>query len=212
MSEYEKYLLRTTQRIIEVLEEHANSGEEKVLVGELMPEFIQRGIFEKDYNKGNGLRKFLNNLQSEGRLGLIPYAKKSGNKWHFIFHASSKYDRSDSDEKYVVDICDRVIGECGLRQHRFDFLKGKRNLPVDIFYPKHSLVIEFMEEHHSFQKFNDIKNYDELKRKVLRENGIVLLEIEFLDFAYNSKYRIIRREMEDVLVVDKLIRTKINLE
>ena len=32
--------------------------------------------------------------------------------------------RDTSDEAYVIDLCDRVLGIPGLRQHRFDWLLG----------------------------------------------------------------------------------------
>lgn len=47
-----------------------------------------------------------------------------------------------SDEKYIIDLCDEVLGEQAKRQHTFDFLRGdpnsagkRRKLPVDAFYP-----------------------------------------------------------------------------
>ena len=33
-----------------------------------------------------------------------------------------------SDEKYIIDLCDRILGETAKRQHRFDYQnKGKAN-------------------------------------------------------------------------------------
>ena len=54
-----------------------------------------------------------------------------------------KNKRSDSDESYVIDLCDEVLGELALRQHTFDFLRGDpsesclsgKKLPVDAYYP-----------------------------------------------------------------------------
>jgi hypothetical protein len=64
--------------------------------------------------------------------------------------------RADSDEHYLIDICDRVLGRTALRQHRFDFLVGDpgrsgrcARLPVDAWYPDLKLVIEVMEVQHS---------------------------------------------------------------
>ena len=60
------------------------------------------------------------------------------------------------DEAYVLALCDRALGTVGLRQHRFDFLKGDpgkrgvcRRLPVDAYYPDQRLVIEYRERQHS---------------------------------------------------------------
>lgn len=209
MSEYEKNLSFRIHQINKILDTYSKIGEEKIIVGELMPEFIEKGIFEKDHNNGQGLRMFLSNLQSEGRLGLIPYAKQSGSKWYFVFHTQPKYSRTNSDEKYVIDLCDEVIGKPGIRQHRFPFLKGKRTLPVDVYYPNHSLVIEYLEDYHTDLKFGNKPNHDDLRRTVLNQHQITLLEIEFLDFAYDSKYRIIRRKEVDLMVIKKLIAGKI---
>jgi very-short-patch-repair endonuclease len=58
--------------------------------------------------------------------------------------------RQDSDEAYVLDLCDEILGEQGSRQHRFDWLlsdpgaSGRRvRLPVDSYWPGHRLVVEY---------------------------------------------------------------------
>lgn len=66
-------------------------------------------------------------------------------------------DRSKSDEHYVLDLCDDVLGVHGLRQSTFEWLRGdpslKRplgtKLPVDAYWPAFGLVVEFQEEQHS---------------------------------------------------------------
>ena len=47
-----------------------------------------------------------------------------------------KKNRQSSDEHYVIDLCDEVLGLKASRQHRFDFLKGDTGvrLPVDAYY------------------------------------------------------------------------------
>ena len=47
--------------------------------------------------------------------------------------------RNLSEETYVIDLCDEVLGTVALRQHRFDFLRGDagpgkqgKRLPVDV--------------------------------------------------------------------------------
>lgn len=64
--------------------------------------------------------------------------------------------RSASDEAWIIDLCDAVLGQKALRQHRFPFLLGdpnrrgrKAHLPVDAFYPDLKLVIEYHECQHS---------------------------------------------------------------
>ena len=53
--------------------------------------------------------------------------------------------RTDSDEYYVLDICDEILRKTGSRQHSFHFLCGDRGtrLHVDIFYQDIKLVIEY---------------------------------------------------------------------
>lgn len=69
----------------------------------------------------------------------------------------------DSDEVFVLDVCDLILGEQGLRQHCFDWLRGdpnaqgsSRRLPVDAYYPKHRLVVEY----HEIQHFRAVPHFD----------------------------------------------------
>ena len=73
------------------------------------------------------------------------------------------------DEKYIIDLCDKVLGYEARRQRRFDFLKGDKaekikengksviknvmkeagvRLPVDAYYEELNLVIEYHERQH----------------------------------------------------------------
>jgi hypothetical protein len=63
--------------------------------------------------------------------------------------------RVESDETYVLDLCDEVLAERGSRQHRFDWLVGdpgrsgrRVRLPVDSFWAGHRLVVEYREVQH----------------------------------------------------------------
>jgi hypothetical protein len=63
--------------------------------------------------------------------------------------------REVSDEAYVLDLCDELLGEPGLRQHRFEWLLGDPGaagrsvkLPVDAYYPQNRLVLEYRERQH----------------------------------------------------------------
>lgn len=53
--------------------------------------------------------------------------------------------RKNSDEYYVIDLCDEVLGKQAIRQCTFDFLRGDtgRKLPVDAFYEELNLHNEF---------------------------------------------------------------------
>lgn len=62
--------------------------------------------------------------------------------------------RADSDEHYILDLCDEVLGVPGIRQTRFDWLRGDpsperprgTSLPVEGYWPDFRLVVEFQEE------------------------------------------------------------------
>ncbi|MFI5533084.1 hypothetical protein ACIA8O_31550 [Kitasatospora sp. NPDC051853] len=70
---------------------------------------------------------------------------------------------TDSDEAYVLDLCDEHLGETAERQRRFDWLRGdpgtdgrRARLPVDGYWPGHKLVVEYRErQHHEAVPFFD---------------------------------------------------------
>jgi hypothetical protein len=135
----------------------------------------------------------------------------------------------DSDEKYILDLCDKVLGLNSKRQHRFDFLLGDENklgiavkLPVDAYYKELNLVIEYREKQHSeevtfFDKPNKMtvsgvdrgkqrKLYDERRRDILPKQGLLLIEFSYSDFKHDSNKRLIRDTDHD----EKIIRLRLN--
>jgi len=137
----------------------------------------------------------------------------------------------NSDEKYVIDLCDKVIGIKASRQHKFDFLRGDPNqhgrsvkLPVDAFYVDLKLVIEFREKQHTEPvKFFDKpdkktvsgisrgeqrKLYDHRRRDTLPIHGIQLVEISYCDFNYDKQKRILRNKKHDIEVVKRKLKNK----
>jgi len=143
----------------------------------------------------------------------------------------SKHESStkEKDEHYVLDICDKVLGLTSSRQHKFDFLLGDigkngkpRKLPVDSYYDKLNLVVEYCERQHTecvahFDKPNKMtisgvhrgdqrKIYDERRRQVLPQNDIKLIKLSYSDFNHNRKKRIIRKIEHDTKIIkQKLI-------
>jgi hypothetical protein len=110
--------------------------------------------------------------------------------------------RTDHDEAYVIDICDRVLGQKAERQYTFEFLVGCpgkngrcARLPVDAYYRTLDLVIEYRETQHDqsntfFDKPGKLtccgchrgeqrKLYDGRRRIKLPENGIRLIELDY---------------------------------
>ncbi|TXH27565.1 MAG: hypothetical protein E6R06_03565 [Mycobacterium sp.] len=130
--------------------------------------------------------------------------------------------RSDSAEHYVLDLCDEALGVPGVRQARFDWLRGdpspKRprgtKLPVDGYWSNLGLVVEFQEEQHSeavpfFDRRQTVSGvgrgeqrrvYDERKRRLIPEHGLRLVVIEKSAFTLKSR-RIDRDRARDLQVV-----------
>jgi hypothetical protein len=129
--------------------------------------------------------------------------------------------RSSSDEAYVIDLCDEVLGIQAQRQHRFAFLRGDARmgrpgakLPVDAFYQLLNLVIEYRERQHTQEvsimdrrmtisavtRGRQRALYDERRRTVLPLHGVSLVELSYAQFEHNGRGRL-RRCREDDLVV-----------
>jgi hypothetical protein len=140
---------------------------------------------------------------------------------------------STKDEQYVLDICDKVLQQTSSRQHKFDFLFGDTNsngkaakLPVDAYYEKLKLVVEYRERQHTesvtfFDKPERItvsgvhrgeqrKIYDERRRKLIPQYGLTLVEISFTDFNHDNQKRIIRNVNQDTEVIKKLLQTYVD--
>jgi hypothetical protein len=126
-----------------------------------------------------------------------------------------------SDESYILDICDRVLGRASARQCRFDFLKGDKGhrFPIDAYYADLSLAVEYREIQHSqavaFMDWRETVSgcsrgqqrriYDERRRTVLPSQGIRLIELDYSDFAYGSRKRLLRERAGD----EAVLRTKL---
>jgi hypothetical protein len=128
-------------------------------------------------------------------------------------------NRTLSDESYVIDLCDEVLGTPALRQHRFDFLRGDAapgkqgvRLPVDAYYPDHHLAVEYCERQHTesipimdrrmtlsgVDRGTQRAIYDQRRRDLLPQQGIALVELSYSDFAHDEHKRLLRRREEDL--------------
>jgi hypothetical protein len=130
-----------------------------------------------------------------------------------------KEDKKNRDEVYVIDLCDEVLGIKSSRQHRFPFLLGDSGiaLPVDAYYEKLSLVIEYCERQHTeavafFDRKQTVSGvsrgeqrrlYDERRKAILPQHDIKLVNISYSDFEYDSQKRIIRNHQRDIEIVRK---------
>ncbi|MET9875413.1 hypothetical protein ABZZ36_12410 [Actinacidiphila glaucinigra] len=138
--------------------------------------------------------------------------------------------RQDSDEAYVLDLCDEVLAERGERQHRFDWLVGdpspsgrRARLPVDSYWPGHGLVVEYREIQHDrpvtfFDKPDRLTVsgvhrgaqralYDARREALIPANGLELLIIRPADLAADSRGRLRRVREADLAVLRRLLAT-----
>jgi hypothetical protein len=129
------------------------------------------------------------------------------------------------DESYIVDLCDKVLGLHGSRQHTFGFLVGDcgrdgrcRKLPVDVYYREHQLVIEYRERQHSepvhfmdrritisgCSRGDQRRLYDERRREILSQYCIALVELDYVMFSHDASKRLIRTCADERVVRSKL--------
>lgn len=211
----------------------------------LMGLFIDKGIFKKDHRNGLPIRNVLRKLNNEGRLHDIPYArgelKQKNTNWTFV-DVNADMDantllskglvdvsngtsvrkkgssRIDSDEYYVIGLCNEVLKRKASQQHCFEFLLGDtgRKLPVDAYYEDLNLVIEYYESQHteSTPFFDNKKTvsgvprgeqrrlYDERRRTELPKHGIKVIILRYSDFGTTKRLKRDNRE-HDIEVVRK---------
>jgi hypothetical protein len=127
--------------------------------------------------------------------------------------------RTDSDEAYVLDLCDTVLGVKAERQKRFAFLVGDpgrdglcRMLPVDGFYTDRMLVIEYHERQHNgpVRFFDDRltisgvprgeqrRIYDIRREVVLADKKIALVKIDVSALSHDRRGKLLRSRETDV--------------
>ena len=130
---------------------------------DFMPLFIEAGIFNKDEKNGLPIRKLLRELDDSNELSSIPFVikqqKATNRNWFFsdsnyspipefstleeIPNTQSNKSRENSDEYYVIGLCNEVLGIEAIHQATFDFLKDDTGagLKVDAYYEPLKLVV-----------------------------------------------------------------------
>lgn len=139
--------------------------------------------------------------------------------------------KDKSDEHYVIGLCSKILNQEKevKMQHGFDFLRGDilkdgvllenvgRKLPVDAYYEKFNLVVEYWERQHTEQvPFFDKKKtcdgrsraqqrviYDQRRKELLPKNGIKLVIIKYSDFG--ERKRLNRNSEYDMAVVKQIL-------
>ncbi len=136
--------------------------------------------------------------------------------------------RRDSDESYVLDLCDEVLRTRGRRQHRFDWLLGdpgksgrRVRLPVDAYWPAEALVVEYRERQHEvpvrhFDKPERLtvsgvhrgeqrRIYDERRERSIPEHGLRLVIVKPDDLTSDSRGRLRRDRGGDLPAVRSIL-------
>lgn len=244
----EEIIARINQVILDYFENSTKA--DFVPAKELMPDFIKAGIFAKDNKKGKPIREVLRALDNQDNLAKIPSVhperKEKNTFWYFVRAGSTyisnapndtgltkkqkkKISRANSDEHYVINLCDELLQEQASRQHKFDFLlgdyhkdgKSRTALPVDAYYHGKNLVIEFMEKQHTeavdffdkpermtisgVSRLEQRKKYDARKKEGLQANNIQLLEIDYSAFECDSQKKLLRDKEKDLKVLRELL-------
>jgi hypothetical protein len=140
--------------------------------------------------------------------------------------ASRGGGRATSDESYVIELCDEVLGEGARRQHRFPWLLGDQGtgraavqLPVDAYYPGHNLVVEYRErQHYEATPFFDRRRtvsgvgraeqrrlYDRRREEEVSRHGLRLVVISYQHLSANGRGRLHRNKNADLPVLMELL-------
>ena len=115
-----------------------------------------------------------------------------------------------------------MLNDNASRQHRFDFLVGDtgRKLPVDAYYEKCQLVIEYYEKQHTetvklFDKKNTVSGvtrdvqrriYDKRRKEVLPQHGIEVIILSYSDFDFDNQKKIIRNPEKDLEIIRQKLK------
>ncbi|MFC4500725.1 MULTISPECIES: hypothetical protein [Streptomyces] len=136
--------------------------------------------------------------------------------------------RDDSDEAYVVGLCNQVFGETALTQHKFDWLQGdpgtggrRAKLPVDAYWPGHQLVVEYRELQHDqpmphFDKPDRLTVsgvhrgeqralYDARRDAEIPAHGLRLIVIRPADLDADGRGRLRRNQETDLAALRKIL-------
>ncbi len=136
--------------------------------------------------------------------------------------------RDTSDEAYVIDLCDEILGQRALRQHRFPWLKGDPSasgasalLPVDAYYSAHRLVVEYRESQHfkptpffdrrqtvgGVDRGEQRRIYDQRREQEVPAHGLRLAIIAVSDLPSDGRGRLLRERAADLAAIRAILES-----
>lgn len=203
----------------------------------IMPELIKAGVFNKDEKKGLPIRKVFRKLDKEEQLGKIPTVhaeRRSENVYWYLVREGKVYTPSEvinpltkkergvlnienSDEYYLVNLCDELLKEKASRKHTFDTLvgrlhkrgKGRTKLPLDAYYEDLKLVIEFFRKavtEETDERAAQRQFYDQRKKEAVKKKDITLIEINYALFECDEHDKLVRNKEKDSKVLKGLLK------
>ncbi|WP_430411725.1 hypothetical protein [Kordia sp.] len=208
----------------------------------IMPALVEAGIFEKDVKKGFPMRKVLRRLDQKEQLDKIPSVhaeRRAENTYWYLVRKGKKYtpkevipeiskkeqyilDIKNSDENYLLDLCDELLAKKASRKHTFDTLvgnlhkrgKGRTKLPLDAYYENLKLVIEFFQNNKPFEELDEkeqaritqIKYYDELKKEAVLKKRFRYMKINYAQFECDENGKLIRNTENDTIVLKEILK------
>lgn len=208
----------------------------------IMPALVAAGIFEKDVKKGFPMRKVLRRLDQKSELSKIPTVhaeRKKENTYWYLVRDGKEYspkevipeiskkeqrllDIKNSDENYLLDLCDELLDKKASRKHTFDTLvgnlhkrgKGRTKLPLDAYYQDLKLVIEFFQTEKDFEELDEkeqaritqIKYYDKLKKEAVLNKKFRYMKINYAQFECNEDGKLIRNTENDIIVLKEILK------
>ena len=178
-------------------------------------------------------------MNERDHINILPWALGEGEtnrlKWSFVFLEGYSLKELEekiideqiskfvefSDENYLFDLCDQILGQKALRQHLFHFPDKGRNFPVHGFYPELELALYYRKppqsevvthlKHISWISGRSIHREKEEEgflqrcREQLSEKGIRFLEIHHSNFSYNKLERLKKDSQQDMTVLKDLL-------
>jgi diadenosine tetraphosphate (Ap4A) HIT family hydrolase len=136
--------------------------------------------------------------------------------------------RTESDEKYILDLVAEVLAEPDYRwQHRFPTLLGdpgqdgrRRPLPVDGYFPRHRLIVEYWEKQHSapvpimdegpsisgVSRGHQRRLYDQRRQQWAEANSLSFVILDYRGFETDEQGRLQRSPARDRQIIADALR------